>query len=334
MVLGRGHMIDAGSRPPPGAPWGSQARSVPEAAPRVSCSHSRPRPPSSDARRMRTLLPTALVLAAALLAPAAASAAHDLPLRHALDRYVASGVPGAVVLVRDGNRTTRMTSGVGRLDSREPARATIASRRQLHQDLHGDGRPATRRRRSPLAGGHGRALAAGSSAERRERDAAPAADAYGRARRLLPAPGVLRPVPRGRPPAFLAPQDLLDAAVAKPPIFAPGAGWQYSNTGYMLLGHIVQAATGESIQAHLQRRIFKPLRYVTRRSTSSRRSPAATHTVTADSRRPLRIWSTSPTGARPTPGRRAPSSRRPMPPPRSTGRCWPAAFSDPTCSSR
>jgi D-alanyl-D-alanine carboxypeptidase len=48
--------------------------------------------------------------------------------------------------------------------------------------------------------------------------------------------------------------------VAEAPIFLPGTDWQYSNTGYMLLGHSVQAATGDSIQAQLQRRIFGPLR--------------------------------------------------------------------------
>jgi D-alanyl-D-alanine carboxypeptidase len=54
--------------------------------------------------------------------------------------------------------------------------------------------------------------------------------------------------------------DLLAAAVAEPPDFAPGTSWHYSNTGYMLLGHIVQAATGDSIDAQLQRRIIRPLR--------------------------------------------------------------------------
>jgi CubicO group peptidase (beta-lactamase class C family) len=83
---------------------------------------------------MRTLLPTVLLAAAALCAPGAASAAdepqgdrsagHGSALRHALDRYVASGVPGAVVLVRDGDRVTRVTSGVGRVESGEPVRAT------------------------------------------------------------------------------------------------------------------------------------------------------------------------------------------------------------------
>src|SRR2546423_1669031 len=40
---------------------------------------------------------------------------------------------------------------------------------------------------------------------------------------------------------------------------APGAGWSYSNTGYIVLGLIVEAATGDSIGAELSKRIFAPL---------------------------------------------------------------------------
>jgi D-alanyl-D-alanine carboxypeptidase len=45
------------------------------------------------------------------------------------------------------------------------------------------------------------------------------------------------------------------------PSFSPGeeGQWQYSNTGYILLGMIIEAATGESLSDLLQSRIFDPL---------------------------------------------------------------------------
>ncbi len=45
------------------------------------------------------------------------------------------------------------------------------------------------------------------------------------------------------------------------PVFSPGeeGQWQYSNTGYILLGMIIEAATGESLSDLLQSRIFDPL---------------------------------------------------------------------------
>ncbi|MBL7952632.1 MAG: serine hydrolase [Flavobacteriales bacterium] len=45
----------------------------------------------------------------------------------------------------------------------------------------------------------------------------------------------------------------------KPPVyFVPGEKWQYSNTGYNLLGTIVARASGMSFAAYAQRQIFEP----------------------------------------------------------------------------
>ena len=41
--------------------------------------------------------------------------------------------------------------------------------------------------------------------------------------------------------------------------FEPGTKWSYSNTGYILLGRIVEKVSGESLGDCLSRRIFKPL---------------------------------------------------------------------------
>lgn len=43
------------------------------------------------------------------------------------------------------------------------------------------------------------------------------------------------------------------------PRFTPGRGWLYSNANYLLLGQIIQAATGTSVPALLQTRLLGPL---------------------------------------------------------------------------
>lgn len=41
--------------------------------------------------------------------------------------------------------------------------------------------------------------------------------------------------------------------------FAPGQGWEYSNTNYMLLAQIIEAATGESYAQNITEHILSPL---------------------------------------------------------------------------
>src|SRR5688500_3976135 len=66
----------------------------------------------------------AAVAAAAVSAAPEHSTAREPTLQRALDNLVASGVPGAVLLVREGDRTIRLTSGYGNLKPRTPMRAT------------------------------------------------------------------------------------------------------------------------------------------------------------------------------------------------------------------
>ena len=54
--------------------------------------------------------------------------------------------------------------------------------------------------------------------------------------------------------------ELLDLAAAKPPLFAPGTGFSYSNTDYTLLGLIIEAITGRSWRHEVTRRVIRPLR--------------------------------------------------------------------------
>jgi D-alanyl-D-alanine carboxypeptidase len=54
------------------------------------------------------------------------------------------------------------------------------------------------------------------------------------------------------------PRELVGIATKHPPHFAPGAGWSYCNTCYVLLGLIVEKATGHPLASELKRRIFVP----------------------------------------------------------------------------
>lgn len=56
-----------------------------------------------------------------------------------------------------------------------------------------------------------------------------------------------------------APQAILDGWGKKPLDFQPGEQWQYSNTGYVAAGLIVEKVSGEPLMSFLQRRIFRPL---------------------------------------------------------------------------
>lgn len=55
------------------------------------------------------------------------------------------------------------------------------------------------------------------------------------------------------------PPELLAAAVKHPPLFTPGQEYSYSNTGYVVLGLILERATGHSVADLIRQRIAKPL---------------------------------------------------------------------------
>ncbi|HEV7752240.1 MAG TPA: serine hydrolase domain-containing protein [Baekduia sp.] len=54
--------------------------------------------------------------------------------------------------------------------------------------------------------------------------------------------------------------EILDLAAAKPPVFAPGTAYSYSNTEYNLLGLVIDRATGGSWRHEITRRVVRPLR--------------------------------------------------------------------------
>ena len=56
------------------------------------------------------------------------------------------------------------------------------------------------------------------------------------------------------------PRELVDVGIKHAPDFAPGQGWHYSNTSYVLLGMILEQVAGRKIQDSFDEKIFKPLK--------------------------------------------------------------------------
>jgi D-alanyl-D-alanine carboxypeptidase len=209
------------------------------------------------------------VLAAgiALAVPAAAAsedaATDDANLQRALDQLVAAGSPGAIVLVREGDRTLRLTSGYGSLKPRTPMRATdrfrigsltktfvaavilqLAAERKLLLDdtverwlpgLVPNGRRITVRQLLNMTSGLFDYLVDGDKT-------------------------VEKPYRKGNFTYVWKPRRLVEIAVSHEPKFAPGTAWSYCNTCYVLLGLIIEEASDHPLASEVRRRIFGPLR--------------------------------------------------------------------------
>jgi D-alanyl-D-alanine carboxypeptidase len=55
------------------------------------------------------------------------------------------------------------------------------------------------------------------------------------------------------------PRRLVAVATAHEPVFAPGQGWSYSNTNYIVLGLVVETVTGATVEDEVQHRVVQPL---------------------------------------------------------------------------
>ncbi|MET9606330.1 serine hydrolase domain-containing protein [Streptomyces sp. NPDC006512] len=64
---------------------------------------------------------------------------------------------------------------------------------------------------------------------------------------------------RADPRRSYTPRQLLAYAFAHPPVFAPGAEWQYSNTNTVLLGLLVEKVSGQPLAGYLREHVFAPL---------------------------------------------------------------------------
>lgn len=53
--------------------------------------------------------------------------------------------------------------------------------------------------------------------------------------------------------------ELISMALAKPPVYAPGKGWNYSNTNTVLAGQIIEKVTGDTYAEQIRKRFIEPL---------------------------------------------------------------------------
>ncbi|TDV52056.1 serine hydrolase domain-containing protein [Actinophytocola oryzae] len=58
---------------------------------------------------------------------------------------------------------------------------------------------------------------------------------------------------------YFEPRQMVDAALTRPALSAPGTGWSYSNTNYVLAGLMVQQVTGRPLGEEITRRVIEPL---------------------------------------------------------------------------
>jgi CubicO group peptidase (beta-lactamase class C family) len=79
------------------------------------------------------------------------------------------------------------------------------------------------------------------------------------------------------------PNDLLGYAFAEPLVFPPGTGWNYAHTNFVVLGLVLERATGKRLAQLLEERVSRPLGLSRTRSVNSARIPRPTlHAFTTE----------------------------------------------------
>jgi D-alanyl-D-alanine carboxypeptidase len=274
------------------------------------------------------LIAAAVIAASSMATPRMATNTKAAGLQKDVNALVAAGAPGALLLVRDGIRTVRLTAGLGNVARKTPMRPgdhfKIASLTKSYTatvvlQLVGEGK-----------------LRLDDSVEQRLPGLVPNGGKV-TIRQLLnhtsglfdyfELPKFLKPYLSGDFGYYWAPRQLVRMGVSHKPLFAPGRGYSYSNTNYVLAQLIVERVTGQSLGTELKRRIFQPLHlrdtiYPTKPGLPS--PYAHGYKLLGSSPRP-----TSPSSAPRCLRGRAPSSPPPETSPTSTGRSSPVA-----CSSR
>ena len=233
-----------------------------------------------DVRTTRTALvaATAVALSAALVAPAVAAPAGTgnghghghAATRAAAEAVVEAGVPGVTVTARDGRGTWSATAGVARIGTGKPRSADDRYRvgsitktfvATVLLQLEAEGRlsldDSVEKWLPGLVRGHGhdgRRITLRQLLNHTSGVSDYTAD-----------PGFVRD--HFMKDGFFehrydtrAPRDLVAVAMRHEPEFAPGAGWSYSNTNYVLAGLVIEKVTGHPYGVEVERRIIRPLR--------------------------------------------------------------------------
>jgi len=223
--------------------------------------------PAGDRRvRRRRLLAAGLAAVAGACGVVASPALADdrgpatSEHRQAVGDVVAAGAPGAAVLVRDGDRTTRLASGLGRVDP--PAAMRVADRARIGGMTKSFSATVVLQ----LAAEHRLRLA--DPVERWLPGVLANGDAV-TLRQLLnhtsgvfnysADPRVVAPYEAGDLTHVQDPAFALQVAVEHGPQFPPGTQLDYSNTNTLLLAMVVERVTGRPFADELRSRIFVPL---------------------------------------------------------------------------
>lgn len=218
-------------------------------------------------RRTHQGLVTVAAALAVVMSPAAAVAgAADVErggLRSGLDNVVAAGAVGVLAEVRDPHGVWRGASGAAELGTTK----AVPVRGRFRVGSITKTFVAT----VVLQLAHQGRLRLDDPVEAWLPGAVPGADRI-TVRHLLNhtggVPDVLPTLPLPPEPEFLdnrwrtwTADELVARAVAHPPTFEPpGSAFAYSNTGYLLLGQIVERVTGRSYGEEIERRVIRPLR--------------------------------------------------------------------------
>ncbi|MGJ6960556.1 serine hydrolase domain-containing protein [Streptosporangium sp. G11] len=196
---------------------------------------------------------------ASATASSSVSAGFDDGVQKSLDELVGKEFPGALASVRDADgRVTGYTAGVGDLKTREevPADGRVRTGSNTKTfvatvvlQLVGEGKvelDAPIERYLP-------GLVRGKAGDGREITV----------RQLLQHTSGLPNYTRYMHRDFfeirhryVEPRDMIDLALRHRASFKPGKSWEYSNTGYLLLGLIVQKVTGRPIAEEVTRRVI------------------------------------------------------------------------------
>jgi D-alanyl-D-alanine carboxypeptidase len=192
----------------------------------------------------------------------AVSASPGERLGRAADAAVEAGVPGVAVYVRDQNRTTVVTRGYDDLEAKRPM--SVGDRFRIGSvtktfvativlQLVDEGK-----------------LSLNDSVEKWLPGVVPNGSAITIRQLLSHRSGlfdyvrdkrILAPYLQGHLDHVWTPLQIVRMATKHKPLFAPGApGKQsYSNTGYVLLGLVIEKVTGRPLAEELNTRIFRPL---------------------------------------------------------------------------
>ena len=215
------------------------------------------------------------------LVGSAGSAVHpgddDAALRAALQAVVDAGATGAIGLVDDGADVSAVAVGTARLGTGRPLRVTDELRvgsvtktviATITLQLVGERRlrlSDTVERWLPGMVPNGAAITIRMLLNHTSGIFDYAADADWSAAVIA------------HPNRYWAPQELVAVGTAHSPLFPPGQGLAYSNTGYILLGLVLERVTGQPVQDLVTQRVVRPLRlHGTFFSTSARiRGPYA-----------------------------------------------------------